>query len=482
MSRLPLRIRLTLPFALAMAIVLTALGGFVYLRVGSALLQSTDQTLFAQATEATLRVENGRALVDRDATGGAATVTEVISADHTIVTSVPLGLPPLLASVEASRVLAGHALNETTLIPGHRGRWRLLAISVMTRHRRVVLVLGGSLRDRDETLGRLRHELLFSSPLALLVATLAGYLLAGAALRPVEAMRRKAEAISAATPGSRLPVPRSRDEIARLADTLNEMLARLETAFQHERRFIAEASHELRTPLALLRTELDLALRKPRSTEELEAALHSAAEETDRLISLASDLLLIARSEETAIPIHLETISAHALLATVAGRFSARAGEDGRDVELSLGADVAFEGDAKRIEQALGNLVDNALLHGAGTVTLSARRVNSRVELHVTDDGPGFPVEFVARAFDRFSRAADARRRSGSGLGLAIVRTIATAHDGDAAASNTQPRGADVWLSLPLNASPTGEDHRPRVTFLLRHASQSTKTPGGPEL
>ena len=157
---------------------------------------------------------------------------------------------------------------------------------------------------RDESLERLRRELLLGSPLALLLATIAGYLLAGAALRPVEAMRRKASAISAQTPGSRLPVPSARDEVSRLAETLNDMLERLETAFEHERRFVADASHELRTPLALLRTELELALRHPRSREELEDALRSAAEETERLTALAADLLLIARADQGAVPIN----------------------------------------------------------------------------------------------------------------------------------------------------------------------------------
>jgi len=266
MSALPIRIRLTLPFALAMAVVLSALGAFVYIRVGSTLLNSTDQALSAEATDATLRLENGRPLVDRDATAGVG-IVQVIGPKGTVVSSVPIGLPAVLDRKAIPGVLAGHALRETTTIAGQTGRWRLLAIPAATSHVREVLVLGGSLRARDESLERLRHELLFSSPLALLVATLAGYFLAGAALRPVEAMRKKAEAISAATPGHRLPVPRGRDEVSRLALTLNEMLGRLETAFEHERRFIAEASHELRTPLVLLRTELDLALRKPRSRE-----------------------------------------------------------------------------------------------------------------------------------------------------------------------------------------------------------------------
>ena len=467
MSRLPIRIRLTLPFALAMAVVLTALGAFVYIRVGSTLLHSTDQTLLTEATQATLRFEDGRQLIDRDATSGAG-VTQVIGANGAVVSSAPIGFPALLGVRAVQAVLVGRPLHETTSLAGQSGRWRLLAVPETSGSVREVLVLAGSLGDRDESLEGLRHELLLSSPLALLVATLAGYLLAGAALRPVEAMRKKAAAISAATPGSRLPVPRANDEVSRLAVTLNEMLARLETAFEHERRFVAEASHELRTPLALLRTELELALRKPRSREELEEALRSAAEETDRLTALAADLLLIARSEEKAMPVHLEAVSASELLRTVADRFSARAGELERSVSIDLDEDVAFAADPRRVEQALGNLVDNALLHGAGAVTLSARRSNEHVVLHVSDEGAGFPAEFAPRAFDRFSRAAEARRRTGSGLGLAIVRAVAEAHHGSAGVSAAEHGGADVWFSLAIGPQTT--PGRPRGPLSVRRS------------
>ena len=337
---------------------------------------------------------------------------------------------------------------------GRTGRWRLLAIPVQVSGGKGTLVLGSSLGVREESLERLRHELLFASPLALLLATIAGYLLAGAALRPVEAMRRKAGAISAATPGSRLPVPRARDEVSRLAETLNEMLARLEASFEHERRFVADASHELRTPLALLRTELELALRHPRTRAELEEALRSAAEETERLTTLAADLLLIAHSDGTGLPLNPEEIASDEWLSRLASRFAPRAEELGRRIEVRPGEDVIFEADPKRLEQAVRNLVDNALVHGAGTVSLSARRTDGRVELHVTDEGKGFPPGFAERAFDRFSRADEARPRGGSGLGLAIVQTIAAAHGGSASASGL-PGVADVWISLP---APQGRD------------------------
>jgi signal transduction histidine kinase len=277
----------------------------------------------------------------------------------------------------------------------------------------------------------------------LLLTLLAGYGLAAAALRPVEAMRRRAAAISADTPGRRLPVPPADDELSALAVTLNEMLARLEAAFEHERRFVADASHELRTPLALLRTELEVALRRPRSREELQAAVRSAAEETERLVRLAEDLLLIARADEGALPIRREPTPAAELLERVRGRFAGRAETLGRELRVEPADGVVVDADPARIEQALGNLVDNALQHGAGAITLSARPHGGRVRLHVADEGAGFPTGFADRAFDRFSRADDARSERGSGLGLSIVALIAAAHGGSAHID-----GADVWVEL----------------------------------
>jgi heavy metal sensor kinase len=460
MSRLPIRIRLTLPFALAMAFVLAALGAYVYLRVGSTLLSSTDQSLLAQATEATLRIDRGKAPLDLDAASGAR-FAQVLDKTGTIVLSQPTTLAPILSPADARRVAAGGSLRRSSTIAGESGRWRLLAIPSDAPGAHGALVLASSLDARSESLERLRKELLVASPLALLLATLAGYVLAGAALRPVEEMRRKAAQISAATPDSRLPVPVAKDEVQRLAETLNDMLARLETAFEHERRFVADASHEIRTPLALLKTELELALRHPRSRAELEDALRSAAEETDRLSALASDLLLIARSDQGGIPVNREPLESGDVLTTVAERFSAPASELGRRIEVKDG-DVGFEADPKRIEQALGNLVENALVHGAGTVTLGAVRRDGSVELCVADEGAGFPEGFAERAFDRFSRADEARSRSGSGLGLAIVDAIAKAHGGTAGLSVGSR--TEVWISLPAGPEPRRPKTRPSLT------------------
>jgi two-component system, OmpR family, sensor kinase len=294
--------------------------------------------------------------------------------------------------------------------------------------------------ERDETLAALLGVLLVGGPLALAAATGVGWVLAGAALRPVEAMRRRAAEISADTTAGRLPVPAADDEIGRLGRTLNAMLDRLDAGLVRERRFVADASHELRTPLALLRTELELALRRPRTSEEQEAALRSSLEEVERLGRLAEGLLLLATAEEVAL--QKERVSVRELVESVARRFGVEAGE----------AEGELEVDRVRVEAALGNLVANALAHGAPPVRVQAARVGDRLVLAVTDAGPGFPPDFLPHAFDPFARADTARTEAGAGLGLAIAAAVARAHGGEATARNLSSGGAEAALVLPAAA------------------------------
>jgi two-component system, OmpR family, sensor kinase len=305
--------------------------------------------------------------------------------------------------------------------------------------------------ERDETLSSLLGLLLVGGPLALAAATFAGWLLAGAALRPVEAMRRRAAEISAETSGERLPVPPGEDEIHRLGTTLNEMLDRLDAALVRERRFVADASHELRTPLALLRTELELALRRPRTPEELEEALRSAAEEVERLVRLAEGLLLLVTADEAAL--HVTRFPVRELLDDAARRFGGEVGQ----------AEGELEADRVRLESALGSMVENAFRHGAPPVRLSAGPEGDRIVLRVTDSGNGFPTSFLEHAFERFARADDARREPGAGLGLAIAAAVARAHGGEATARNVAG-GAEVALVLPGASLDSGGPRSPRAS------------------
>jgi two-component system OmpR family sensor kinase len=426
-----------------MAAVLAALGLFLYLRVDSTLVGGVDRSLRGQVDESLPHLGTERELVDEDARAGS-TVAALLDEDGRVSRSTPNGLGPLLARTTLPQVFAGRRVLLTTHLPGLKHEWRVLAVPVTVDGHRLAFVVARSLESRDETLAKLFDEFLIVGPLALVLAMLAGYGLAAAALRPVESMRRRAQIVSATTPGHRLPVPTSRDEISRLAETLNEMLVRLEAAFAHERRFVADASHELRTPLALLRTELEIALRRTRSRDELEEVLRSAAEDVERLSRLADDLLLLATADQAGLPIRRQPLTVAALFERLARRFAARSREQRRTIAVAEPNGLVVDADADRLEQALGNLIDNALKHGSGAITLRARTHGDEVELHVEDEGVGLPDEFAARAFDRFSRPDDGRSGGGSGLGLSIVALIAQAHGGSVGA-----RRADVWLTVP---------------------------------
>jgi signal transduction histidine kinase len=221
------------------------------------------------------------------------------------------------------------------------------------------------------------------------------------------------------------------------------MLARLEAALERERGFVADASHELRTPLAILKTELELALRDGRTAEELREALRSASDETDRLGRLAEDLLVLARSDRGELALRLEPIQARELLERVAARFRSSG-----EVSVEAPDGLAVEADPVRLEQALSNLVANAGEHGGGPIALSAERHDDQLKLHVCDDGPGLPPGFAEHAFERFTRADPARGAGGAGLGLAIVAAIARAHGGRAGTTPSES-GADFWIALP---------------------------------
>jgi two-component system OmpR family sensor kinase len=260
------------------------------------------------------------------------------------------------------------------------------------------------------------------------LAALVGSLLARAGLRPVEAMRRRAAAISLHQADEGLPLPAAEDEIRRLGVTLNEMLARMQASYQRESRFVADASHEFRTPIAVVKTELDGALRAGDFGPRTRDALLAAVEECDRLTQLAEDLLVLAKADDGRIPLRLELVDLEALLARVRDRFADRAAERARSIDIELDGASLLVADPERIRQALQNLVENALRHGHGTVTLRALDVPGGIVLEVSDEGRDLPTEFAPLAFERFARAD--RTRDGAGLGLAIVAAIVAAHGG----------------------------------------------------
>ena len=454
MRPLPVRLQVTGVFALAMAAVLAGTGLFLYARLDSRLADALNRDLRLRAQDLSALVQQpgsslaatGATLVER----GESYAQLLDTRGRVLDATRPLGRTLLLTETQLARARSGTIFANLRPIPGLDEPSRVLATPVDRSGVQLVLLVGATRQDNADTLAGLRNELFVVGPVALLLASIVGYALAGLGLRPVESMRRRAAEISAERPGERLPVPATGDEIERLGETLNAMLGRLESALERERAFVADAGHELRTPLALLRAELELAVRHAESPAELEEAVRLSIAEVDRLAQLAEALLLIARSDGGGLPLQIEDLDASALAASVVNRFAWRAEEAGRSLGVETSASVRVQGDRLRLEQALGNLVENALRYGAGEVRLVTMATDDTLELHCVDEGQGFPPEFLDKAFDRFARSTRARAESGSGLGLAIVQVIATAHGGVARAANRIEGGADVWLELPL--------------------------------
>lgn len=462
MRRVPIRVRVAGAFAVTMALVLVVAGTIVYTRVASHLAESLDLQLQVRAQDLAVLVQEPGASIGE--TGSVRffeqgeSYSQLIDADGRVLEASPSleGVGTLLSDEELRRALVEPTFTNRMSLPELDEPSRILATPVKFEGETLVLLVGQTREERAEILRSLRNVLFLAGPIALVLATISGYALAAFALRPVDAMRRRAAAISAETPGERLPVPSTGDEIERLGETLNEMLARLEAALRREREFVADAGHELRTPLTLLRTELELALRHGGSVEELRETVSVSIGEVDRLTQLAEDLLIIARFDEGKLPLRIERSALSDLLGSVARRFEWRAEDLGRAVRTAEDSELEVWGDRLRLEQALGNLVDNALRYGSGDVVLSATEVNGAVELHVADEGDGLPQEFVGQAFERFTRPDPSRGGGGAGLGLAIVRVIAEAHGGSAHVGSSESGGADVWISVPVVGAQSG--------------------------
>lgn len=459
LKRLPIRWRITFVFAGVMAVLLAGLIAFVYFHFRSDLDYNIDGSLNARAQEVASLVRNENAVDTRGALGtipdqGENFVQVLDDAGRVLGASPGHANPPLLTSAEL------RGAERSPQLIGRGNRYRLYAMPLQGGER--VVVAGVSLATRDAALDKLDDSLWIGVPPALVLASIAAYFLAAAALAPVERMRARAALISTDEISTRLPLPEANDEIRALGRTLNAMLDRLQEGLNHERQFVANASHELRMPLAVLRAELEVALREHDGERPLRVAMSSAIEETDRIVKLAEDLLLLARAHDGTLPLAPERLAVAELLDELGERFAPIVAESGRElvVDRLLPGGVSVQADPDRILQAISNLVDNSLRYGDGPVTVSARAAGGLIELHVSDRGRGFGEDLAGRAFDRFSRADVARGRGGVGLGLTIVRSIAQAHGGDAGACDLPQGGADAWIALPIAEHAIRSDRR----------------------
>ncbi|MEA2521642.1 MAG: hypothetical protein QOI81_1288 [Actinomycetota bacterium] len=438
-------------FAAGLAVLLIGVGLFVYARAGSDILDSVDAGLRSRAEilAADVRASGpqlanvGAQLIENDEA-----FAQLIAPSGAILqSSAIVGGAPMLDATTLSRV------TNPTLFNGHVANidnvTRILALPVQGPNGRLILLVGSSLQDRRDQLLSLAGTLTVGGLLALVLISFAGWLLAGAALRPVERMRADAAGISAADLGRRLSIPKADDEMSRLGTTLNDMLDRLASSFLRERRLLDNASHEMRTPLAILKAELDLAASRERTPEELLSALQHAREETDHLVRLAEDLMVLSRTIDGQLPVHRRPERLDEVLRTAVDRSRPAGERSGVEIEVvAPPADVSI--DRVRVRQMVDDLLDNALRHtpAGGRIEVRGNVNDGTVQVVVRDTGPGFPPAFLAHAFDPFSRGSANDDGDHTGLGLAIVRAIAQAHGGGAEATNLEPQGAEISVTL----------------------------------
>jgi len=365
------------------------------------------------------------------------------------------GTSPLLSAADL-RQARGGTIAVTRTVDGDTER--LLAEPFPgAGHRGWVAIAGAPQDSIDTGVRTLSGGLLIDGAVFVAAAGVGAYWLARAALSPVERLRREVAALSERDIRSSVRVPRTHDEIAALATTMNDILDRLHGALARQRSFVADASHELRTPFAVLHGELELAGRPGRSREELATAVASAADEAARLTRITDDLLLLASSDEERLTLRRERADVGALLTRAAEVAGARAAAAGVSLRVDAPRPLTAHVDPGRVRQAVDNLIDNALRFApAGTqIVLWAWIAGPDLVIEVRDSGPGLPAEFLPHAFERFRRPDSGRSRSdgGAGLGLAIVQAIALAHGGRASVRNNPGGGAVVRLDLPAAAS-----------------------------
>lgn len=324
------------------------------------------------------------------------------------------------------------------------------------------------LGDVPLPLASLRWALLLMSPLAVALAGLGGYGLARNALAPVAEVTRLAREIEAGSLSRRLPTARTQDEIGGLVTTLNQMIARLEAAFEAMRRFTADASHELRGPLTTMRSAIDVALSQPREAGEYRQALLSVGQDVDRLQAITADLLVLARADAGRSPLENAPVRLDVVAGEVVELLTTPAQEGRVAFSVVTPAAVVVSGDERWLRQLVFNLVHNAMkFAGSGASAPRAEivvGVNSERGLgvlSVSDNGPGIPEDKISHIFERFYRADSARTRSdhgGAGLGLSIAAWIVSAHGGRIQVQNRAEGGCVFTIQLPLAESTHGSE------------------------
>jgi len=457
------RVRLTLWYAGVLALSLIAFAFVIYYAAGNIFHERQDESLLSTAqTVASAYVEE-LGEVHSPSTAGEVVLAEITFPNRYVQLTDNTGKP-----IAASANLSGATVTIPSPVQaGARARGfshatvnglRVAVVPLSWDQTLGYAAVAEPLSVVEDGLSELRHDLFAGVLLVLLLASGGGYFLARKSLAPIASMNSQTQRISVENLSARLDVANSRDELGRLATTINELLARLETSFNEQQRFIADASHELRTPLAVLRGETEVALGKTRSLEEYQQSLWLIQDEAERLSRIVEDLFILARQPiNTKTALHKEHLS---LNDTV--RDCARAAQVlamGKGIRLRTENDfppITLSGDEELIKRMLLNLLDNAVKYTpeGGEISVALARQNGNAEIVVRDTGIGIPTTDQARVFDRFFRVDKARARTlgGAGLGLSIARWIVEVHGGEINVASVPGEGSAFTVLLPLKS------------------------------
>jgi heavy metal sensor kinase len=457
--RLPIRWRLTLWSGVLLVVAMALFSGSLYVFLRQQLYASLDEQLLEQAEHllATVKVEDGRPVLEPTTANSAdgEYLLRLLDADSRTMDDSGglLAGVPVERDVVAS-VLAGETSYSTLLEEGDE-TIRIVSVPIRSEEDDAVvgvLQIGLDRDEIDEPLAGLLRAVALAGPFTLIFSAVGGYLLAGRVLAPVTTITGLAERIGPRDLDTRLNLDLPNDELGRLAQTFDDMLARMDDAFERQRRFTGDAAHELRTPLSMMRSQVDLALARPRSAAMYQEALQRLDGDVDRMSSLVSTLLTLARADAGQLVLDRAPFDLADTIELVLEQYTPIAAEAGITLQGELET-APLVADEDLLVQVLVNLIDNALAHTSarGEVTVGCELDDGRIRFWVSDTGEGIAPEHQDRVFDRFYRvdAGRSRERGGTGLGLPICRAIVEALGGIISLASVPDRGTRVDILLP---------------------------------
>jgi heavy metal sensor kinase len=462
-----IRSRLTLWYVGLLMLTLGAFAALLFVSLTRGLQEELDRSLTTEAQRVVNEIDvRGGRLVANSALElpppGMIAVVYDLSGARIAVNDPRVTLPELVESLRQAGL--GQQSFSTVSMAG--GEWRVFSTPIRLNGNLIgVLQIARSQESIAQAQRQLLTLIAVAIPLLLVLATAVGLFIAGRALNPIDRIVRTADRIGGDAVSERIDIDPTPDEVGRLAGTLNRMLDRIDGTLERQRRFTADASHELRTPLAALSAEIELALERPRTTDEYQQTLRNVADDATRLNGLVHELLTLARVDAGQERLTLETVVLDVLVEGVLETLTPLAEQ--RGVKLSSGSleHLQVVGDQTRLTQLIVNLVDNGLKYteAGGAVTVSVCRADSSAVIQVRDTGRGIPAADVRHIFERFYRvdAGRARSQGGTGLGLAICEWIARAHGGHITVQSVVGHGSTFTVRLPIASSVDLHDNPP---------------------